>query len=200
MFDYLSGTIRSRVATGLTLDVGGVGYALLTPLGSAFPSEGCQVQVWVHFVVREDAQLLYGFDRCEHRDLFRELLKVKGVGPAMALALLSGLSPADLMSAILAEDLASLTRIKGVGKKTAEQILLDLRDKAAAIGSALGLQPSARQGGSHAEAQEPGHQDAISALVSLGFSAKDAQSRVARVADSVPQDDVEALVQAAFRS
>ena len=108
MFEYLYGTISARGATHLTLDVKGVGYWLLTPLGSKFPDAGEEVTAWVHFAVREDAQTLYGFDRPEHRDLFRELLRVKGVGPSMALALLSGLRPADLVAAIAAAESADL--------------------------------------------------------------------------------------------
>lgn len=200
MFEYLHGTISARGATHLTLDVQGVGYWLLTPLGSKFPDAGEEVTAWVHFAVREDAQTLYGFDRPEHRDLFRELLRVKGVGPSMALALLSGLRPADLVAAIAAADLASLTSIKGVGKKTAEQILLDLRDRAPALACTLGVTaPDKSVLTPLAPAQNAVRSEAISALVNMGFKPKQAEDNVAKAAQDNPEGDVEALVRAAFR-
>jgi Holliday junction DNA helicase RuvA len=200
MFEYLTGTISACGATHLTLDVKGVGYWLLTPLGSKFPDAGEEVTAWVHFAVREDAQTLYGFDRPEHRDLFRELLRVKGVGPSMALALLSGLRPADLVAAIAAADLASLTSIKGVGKKTAEQILLDLRDRAPALACTLGVTtPDKSVLTPLAPGQNAVRSEAISALVNMGFKPKQAEDNVAKAAQDNPEGDVEALVRAAFR-
>jgi Holliday junction DNA helicase RuvA len=200
MFEYLHGTIRARGATHITLDVNGVGYWLLTPLSSDFPAAGAEVTAWVHFAVREEAQTLYGFDRREHRDLFRELLKVKGIGPSMALALLSGLPPAELVAAIASADLASMTSIKGVGKKTAEQILLDLRDRAPVLAFTLGVEPRDQTVLTPvAPGQNAVRSEAVSALVNMGFKPKQAEDNVAKAAQDNPGGDVEALVRAAFR-
>ncbi|HIF40493.1 MAG TPA: Holliday junction branch migration protein RuvA [Planctomycetes bacterium] len=200
MFEYLHGTIRASGPTHITLDVNGVGYWLLTPLGSRFPEAGAEATAWVHFAVREDAQTLYGFDRREHRDLFRELLKVKGVGPSMGLALLSGLAPAELVAAIASADLASMTSIKGVGKKTAEQILLDLRDRAPALACSLGVETKDRSVLTPAApTQTAVRTEAISALVHMGFKPKQAEDNVTKAAQDNPAADVEALVRAAFQ-
>jgi len=200
MFEYLQGTIHARGATHIALDVNGVGYWLLTPLGSKFPEAGQDARAWVHFAVREDAQTLYGFDRREHRDLFRELLKVKGVGPSMGLALLSGLPPAELVAAIAAADLSSLTRIKGVGKKTAEQILLDLSDRATTLALTLGVQPQDTSVLTPAApARDEVRLEAVSALVHMGFKPKQAEDNVAKAVQDHPAGNVETLVRAAFR-
>ena len=130
MYEYLEGRpAADRHPARLVLDVGGVGYDLAVPIGAPFGT-GERVRVWTHLVVREDAHLLYGFPDRAMRNLFRLLLTVRGVGPGIALGVLSGLSRDELIAAIVADDAARLTGLKGVGKKTAEQILLDLRDKA----------------------------------------------------------------------
>jgi Holliday junction DNA helicase RuvA len=200
MFEYLQGTISARGATHITLEVNGVGYWILTPLGSKFPEVGAQALAWVHFAVREDAQTLYGFDRREHRDLFRELLRVKGVGPSMGLALLSGLPPAELVAAIASADLASMMRIKGVGKKTAEQILLDLRERAPALACSLDVETGDKSVLTPATPTRNGvRAEAISALVNMGFKPRQAEDNVAKAATDHPGGNVETLVRAAFR-
>ena len=128
MYEFFRGRVAARTPARLVLDVNGVGYELVVPAGSNFPTEG-ESTVWAHLAVREDAHALYGFPDRETRDLFRLLLRVKGVGPTMGLSLLSGMRPSELVAAIVDEDVPALTRVKGVGRKTAEQILLDLRDK-----------------------------------------------------------------------
>ena len=128
------------------------------------------------------------------------LLKVKGVGPSMALALLSGLPPAELVAAIASADLASMTSIKGVGKKTAEQILLDLRDRAPVLAFTLGVEPRDQTVLTPvAPGQNAVRSEAISALVNMGFKPKQAEDNVAKAAQDNPGGDVEALVRAAFR-
>lgn len=197
MYDYLEGTIARRGAAGATLAVGGVGYELLVPLGTPLPEEGASARLWTHLAVREDAHTLYGFADRDTRGLFRALLKVKGVGPAMALAVLSGLTRPELVRALLDEDLAALTRVKGVGKKTAEQILLDLRDRAATLAGGLEL-----DGKVIAPAPPPDSgnlADAAAALVALGFGEKEARKRVERAAAEIDPSDLQRLVQAAFR-
>jgi len=191
MYDYLEGNLASHHATRLVLDVHGVGYELAVPLGAAFERRAA-LRIFVHQVVREDEHRLYGFPDAGMRDLFRLLLGVRGVGPAAALGLLSGLPAADLVAAIRDGDLRKLTSVKGIGAKTAAQLLLDLRDKLK-----LFSQPAA--GG--ALARSVGDQrleDAITALLGIGFSEKEARKAVERAASEVGADDVEQLVRRAL--
>lgn len=198
MYDYLEGTVARRSAVGVTLDVEGVGYALALPLGTELPPEGAVARVWTHLAVREDAHTLYGFADRGTRDLFRHLLRVKGVGPSLALAVLSGLSGSELVEVIRAEDAPRLTTVKGVGRKTAEQILLDLRDQLPVIAAGVELEPGVITPAAPSEAAG-NLADAVAALVSLGFSPKEARGRVERAAREVDPADVSTLVQAAFQ-
>jgi Holliday junction DNA helicase RuvA len=199
VYDFLEGTVARRTPASVTLDVGGVGYHLLVPLGSLLSEPGQAGRVWTHLVVREDSQTLYGFGDAPARDLFRILLKVKGVGPAMALAVLSGLDRRELCEAIAGEDVARLTTIKGVGKKTAEQILLDLRDRVSALSAGLELAPGVLSPAAAPTPESANLEDAVSALVSLGFAEKDARKRVGKATQTIDPDDLGQLVQAAFR-
>ena len=204
MYEFIAGTLVSRTATSVIVDANGVGYELLAPLGASFASgPGDQVRVFSHLAVREDAQTLYGFPARDARDLFRILLKVRGVGPAMALGVMSGLNAEELARAVADEDLNALTRVKGVGKKTAEQILLDLRDKqnilsaVAGSGPRSGSVPAQTNQGAATPAGNEG--DAVSALVSIGYSEKEAGKKVASAVEAVGSDDLEELVRAAMR-
>ncbi|MEO0649139.1 MAG: Holliday junction branch migration protein RuvA [Planctomycetota bacterium] len=193
MYEYFRGTVASRTPARLVLDVGGVGYDLVVPAGSSFPTES-EVTVWAHLAVREDAHSLYGFPDRQTRDLFRLLLKVKGVGPTMALSLLSGMRPSELVAAIVDEDVAGLTRVKGVGRKTAEQILLDLRDK---VGT-FEIEPAAA-GTVRSEPSVPSNvTDARAALASIGFTDKEAVRAVEGAAKKVGTEDVELLIRTAL--
>ena len=198
MYEFLEGRVAGRTPGRLILDVSGVGYELSTPLGSAFP-EGGPLRVWTHFVVREDAHVLCGFQDKETRDLFRLLITVRGVGPGMALAILSGLPRAPLLDAIAEGDTATLTRIKGVGKKTAEQILLDMREKAQVLRAQLAGAPAA-PGGRAAPARDANLEDAITALVSIGYSEKEARKSVEAASRRVDKQNLEELVRAALAS
>lgn len=200
MYEFLEGKVARRSAARLVLDVGGVGFDLLVPLGCNLPAAGQKARLWVHLVVREDAQILYGFADRESRELFRTLLRVRGVGPAMALAMLSGLTRSELVEAIVHEDVSRLTTIKGVGKKTAEQILLDLRDRMSALTAGLELAPGVLQPAGPQAANGANIEDALSALVALGFSDKDARKRVERAAQEVGAEDLNRLVQTAFHA
>lgn len=210
MYEYLDGRLESRHATRVVIDVGGVGYNVAVPLGSDFrrPPRGPRgpggagtrstdelVRVWTHHVVREDAEELYGFPDDEGRQLFRLLLSVRGVGPALALGILSRLSGDVLLAAIASDDVDTLLTVKGVGKKTAQQILLDLRDKAPAT------QASAEPG---VLVPAPGRssqvvEDAVAALLSIGYAEKEARKNVERAAREVDDGDLEALVRSALR-
>lgn len=192
MYEYLEGRPAERTAARLVLDVGGVGYALSIPLGAAF-GDADPLRVFVHQVVRDDAHTLYGFPDVKTRDLFRTLLLVRGVGPAMALGILSSLPGQALIDAIVGDDRARLTAVKGVGKKTAEQILLDLRDKIAVFG--LGDGPAAAV---PAPTGSAAVQDAIAALVSIGYKERDADKVVTKAAAEVGEDDVDRLIRTAL--
>lgn len=197
MFEYIEGVIAGRTAARLVVDVGGVGYDLAVPLLATFPHSG-RVRVYTHLVVREDSHTLYGFPDRETRELFRVLLSVRGVGPVMALAILSGLPRAELLDAIASDDAKALVSIRGVGKKTAEQILLDLGDKATTLRAELSgsSAPLAPLPGS--VRRDPNVEDAVAALVSIGYSDKEARKSVDRAATSVDTKNLEALVRAAL--
>ena len=199
MYEYLQGLVVQRGPTQVVLDVNGVGYDLQVPLSADFGGPlGSEdpIKVWTHLVVRENAHLLYGFPSPALRELFRLLLKVRGVGPTMALGVLSGLSAEELLAAIAAKDPTPLQRIKGVGKKTAEQILLDLQDRAPRLAQSIGaggvLTPSAPAGGGAIE-------DAIGALISIGYTEKEAAKCVAKAAKSVGSENLDTLLRSALR-
>ncbi len=201
MFEFIAGEVADRTGTAVIIDAGGVGYELIAPLGAAFPAKGARAKVFTHLSVREDNQTLFGFPRREDRDLFRILLRVRGVGPSMALAILSGLGPDDLTRAVMQEDLKALTRIKGVGKKTGEQILLDLRDKTALLAAIAGDPSIATEAATApAASQSTNVADAVTALVSIGYSEKEAAKNVEKAAKDVGEEDLEALVRAAMRA
>ena len=136
MYESLRGRLLSKDATSCVVEAGGLGYALHVPFTTAerLPGVGAEVTMKLHLVVREDEWRLFGFLGEDERALFRACLTVSGVGPSIALALLSGMRAADLRNAVAAGDVATLTRVKGIGKKTAERIVVELRDKLAAEG------------------------------------------------------------------
>lgn len=201
MYDFISGTVADRTGTSVIIDASGVGFELLAPLGAPFPAVGSPAKVYSHLVVREDAQTLFGFPRREDRDLFRILLRVRGVGPSMALGVMSGLSPQDMVNAVAHEDLKAFTAIKGVGKKTAEQILLDLRDKLGALMAVTGGSASTQDTSPTENQPQPTNVlDAVTALVSIGYSEKEATKKVETAARDVGADNLEELVRAAMRA
>jgi len=178
VYEFLEGEVAGRLPARLVVDVAGVGYEVFVPLSAVFPDKG-RVRVWTHLVVREDAHVLYGFAERSTRDLFRVLLGVRGVGPVAALAILSGVSPEDLVMAVANEDLKALTRIKGIGKKTAGQILLDLRDKAPRLASEMALRSGSTAARPTATAVADAQvEDAVAALLSIGYSDKEARQAV----------------------
>ena len=191
MYDYLKGRIDRRGPARIVVDVGGVGYDVAVPVGAEFASLDVDVRVWTHLVVRDDAHILYGFPDPDSRAWFRGLLAVRGVGPALALGILSGLPTDRLLAALLESDPAPLVAIKGVGRKTAEQILLDLRDRA----PRLAVEAPAAIGAQRSTAML----DAVQALVSIGYKEKEAHKSVETAARQVDRDDLEALVRTALQ-
>lgn len=200
MYEYLDGEIVSRSATGVVLDVNGVGFEVAVPVGAKFessPRSAAGSRVWTHFVVRETSHTLYGFPTRHLRELFRMLLQVRGVGPSLGQAILSSMRGEDLLEAIAAGDVLPLTRIKGVGKKTAAQILLDLKDRAPKqFAMGLGSTPSTL---SPQQAQQTLLLDAASALVSIGYTEKQAQSSVEKAIQKTGANELEEIVRAALR-
>jgi len=168
MIGSLHGRIASKSPPQLVVDVGGVGYELEAPMSTFFllPAVGQDVRLLTHMVVREDAQLLYGFGTEEERRLFRNLLKVSGIGPKIGLALLSGISVEGFAHCMRNQDVAALTRVPGIGRKTAERLLIEMRDRLNEAETASGA--TAVPPGASAEAE------AFGALVALGYKPAEA--------------------------
>lgn len=179
MIAHLRGRLLEKHPTHLILEAAGVGYevAISVPSFSGLPSEGSEVSLYVHTHVREDVLALYGFVRREEKQLFERLIGVSGIGPKLAMTVLSGIAPDALVTALRGNDLTALTRIPGVGKKTAERMVLELRDKLEGLTAAPTPVPASRM-----------EEDVISALVNLGYqrsAAEDATKRaVANVGDN----------------
>ena len=178
MIVSLRGRLREKGATLAWIEAAGVGYGVQISLSTyeALPRTGDEVELYTTMVVREDAHQLFGFATREERRLFDLLMTVSGVGPKVALAILSGLRPEALSRSIRGNDIGALTTVSGVGRKTAERILVDLRDK-------LGGEPSFAPAGT-GPAPGSGFEDAVSALVSLGFPRPSAMKAVQAAADS----------------
>ena len=181
MIGLLRGRILGKQAPQLLLDVQGVGYEIEAPLTTFFelPAVGAEVTLYTHLAVREDAHTLYGFAKLTDRDLFRALLRVNGVGAKLALAILSGMDAAAFAHCIQAGDSAALVRLPGVGKKTAERLIMEMRDRLEAL---IGTQSSIGGGGAAGVAANP-LEEAVTALVGLGYKPQEA-SRMVRVLDT----------------
>ncbi|MCK3658725.1 Holliday junction DNA helicase RuvA [Pasteurellaceae bacterium Pebbles2] len=188
MIGRLHGKLIEKQPPEILLDVQGVGYELLLPMTSFYnlPEIGQECTLFTHFVVREDAHLLFGFSYKQDRTLFRELIKTNGVGPKLALAILSAMSVAEFAYAIEREELSKLVKIPGVGKKTAERLLVELKGKFKGI-----QQPDFFVESTHLPVAEKAQSneniqldDAVAALIALGYKASDAEKMVKKVAKS----------------
>ncbi len=164
MIGKLTGILSDKNPPQIIVDCSGVGYEVQVPMSTFYnlPAEGQKVSLLMHFVVREDAQILYGFGSSSEREAFRELIKISGVGPRTALSVLSGMGVADLAQAVTLQEAGRLIKVPGIGKKTAERLLLELRGK-------LGADIGAPLGGAN-DAQN----DILQALLALGYSDKEA--------------------------
>lgn len=182
MIGRLRGTLAEKQPPHLLVDVGGVGYELEVPMTTLYrlPSVGEPLTLHTHLVVREDAQLLYGFAEKRERELFRELIRLNGVGPKLALALMSGLEVDELVRCVQAGDTKALTRVPGVGKKTAERLLVELKDRFQAWEALPGIAPLVVEP-ARALPVASAEADAVSALVALGFKPAEASRAVALV-------------------
>ena len=198
MIAFLKGILVDALPTQITVDVHGVGYELLIPLSSfdRLPEPGKEIHILTHLAVREDAHLLYGFMTASERDLFRMLIhSVSGIGPKLAMNVLSGMNPTAFRGAVANGDVKAISQVNGVGKKTAERIVVELRDK---IGKAGAMEAT-----SEARALSDSDQkinDAVLALLALGFKQNEAHES-ARAAQAMLGDQatVEDLVRASLK-
>jgi holliday junction DNA helicase RuvA len=198
MIHHLSGTLVEALPTQIVVDVGGVGYHVLIPLSSydKLPQAGSQIKILTHLAVREDAHVLYGFMSTAERDLFRLLINhVSGIGPKTALDVLSGTAVSSFKASVVAGDIAALSKIKGIGKKTAERIVVELKDK---VGIAAAWEAASA---AHAPSPEEARiMDAVLALIALGYKQVDAHKAVKAAATKSPNATTEDLVTAGLKS
>jgi holliday junction DNA helicase RuvA len=197
MITFLDGKLITALPTQAIVDVGGVGYEVFIPLSSydKLPAAGQGIRILTHLHVREDAQILYGFMTAAERDLFRLLVNnVSGIGPKLALAVLSGMSVNNFKTAVVNSDVASLSKISGLGKKTAERIVLELKDK-------LGV-AAAWEAASAVHAPTPEQEqanEAVLALIALGYKQIDAHKTVRELQEKGEAKPAEELVKLALK-
>ena len=180
MIARLTGLLAEKQPPHVLLDVNGVGYEVQVPMSTFYnlPELGAKVTLLTQFIVREDAQLLFGFLTAAERESFRELIKISGVGPRIALALLSGLSASELAQAVAAQDTSRLVKVPGIGKKTAERLLLELKGKLAPALATPGF-----------AAVSDNQTDILQALIALGYSDKEAQAALKALPPDVSVSD-----------
>ena len=173
MIGRLAGILLDKIPPEILVDAGGVGYEVSVPMSTFYdlPPSGEKVTLWTHLVVREDAHLLYGFLTQRERAVFRELIRISGVGPRTALAVLSGMTASELIEAVATQESARLVKVPGIGKKTAERLLLELKGRLAPeLAGSRGERPTT-----------PATTDILRALMSLGYSEKEASLAVGRL-------------------
>lgn len=172
MIGRITGTLIDKTPPAICVDVGGLGYEIDVPMSTLYnlPETGQRVTLFTHLLVREDAHTLFGFASAKERSTFRALIKVTGIGARTALAVLSGMSVDELAQAIARQETGRITKVPGIGKKTAERLVLELRDK---LGSGLEAGPNA--------AAPSQSDDILNALISLGYSAAESQAAVKKL-------------------
>ena len=195
MIAFLQGILVEKEPAYVVMDVGGVGYEVFIPLSSyeRLPAVNTACRILTYDHVREDAHSLYGFMTAEERRMFLLLINVSGIGPKLAMTALSGLSVRDLKAAVAQADVKRLSAVSGIGKKTAERIVLELKDKLSA-----GESMEAVTGGAAPTEENLRMRDAILALVSLGYKQADAQDLIRKVASATPDASLEELVRKAL--
>ncbi|VAW80782.1 Holliday junction ATP-dependent DNA helicase RuvA [hydrothermal vent metagenome] len=199
MIGFLNGVLRDKQPPALLIEVQGVGYEVQAPMTTFYdlPAVGDAVRLYTHLAVREDAHTLYGFSKLSDRTLFRTLIKVNGVGAKMALTILSGMEASLFAACIQAGDTASLVKLPGVGKKTAERLVVEMRDRLAD----WDVSAAAVSGGGKASVADVLNpvEEAVSALVALGYKPVDA-SRMVRAVDTDEDLSTEEIIRAALQS
>lgn len=189
MITHLNGKLIEKTPTSLIVECGGIGYEVKVSLNT-FSAIGNDesIRIFTEFVVREDAQILYGFKTTEEREMFRLLVSVSGIGPSTGILMLSGLTPSEIATAITTEDVETIKSVKGIGKKTAERVIVDLKDKM------LKFEVSDEN---ISTSDNRLRFDALTALVSLGFDKKSAEKAINKVMKE--QDTVELLIKDALK-
>ncbi len=189
MYNHIRGVLTQKSPSRIVVEAGGVGYDITVPLsaGAKFPAAGSEATVLLHLVIREDDMRLIGFADESQRELFRRLITLSGVGPSMALQILSGMSPQEFAVAVERQDAGALRKIKGVGEKTAKRIILELK-------GAKTILPAGEEKTLGGDAGE-----AAAALVALGLSQAEATDRVEKALRNAPDATVEDLIKAALR-
>ncbi|MGR5438284.1 Holliday junction branch migration protein RuvA [Vibrio mediterranei] len=203
MIGRLRGTLLEKQPPELLIEVGGVGYEIQMPMSCFYelPEIGQEAIIYTHFVVREDAQLLYGFNTVRERALFREVIKANGVGPKLGLGILSGMSATQFVACVEREDISTLVKLPGVGKKTAERLVVEMKDRLKGWGAgdlftpATDAAPVDSVGAMNADNAE---EEAVSALLALGYKPTQASKVVSQVAK--PDMTSEALIREALRA
>jgi Holliday junction DNA helicase RuvA len=203
MIAHLSGTLLSKQATSVILDVGGVGYEITIPVSTFYDLEdpGATVQLRIYTHVREDALQLYGFKTARERELFMRLISVSGIGPKLGITLLSGMSADEMIASIRTNNLARLTLIPGVGRKTAERLVIELRDKVASLSSPE-LEEELGAGtaeGAALPTEDSMRSDVLSALLNLGYQRSSAEKAVTAALDEGGDISVESILRRSLR-
>lgn len=194
MIGLLNGVLRHKKAPYLIVECGGVGYEVEATMTvfTHLPAIGEETTIYTHLSIRDDAHVLFGFASQEERDLFRILIKVNGIGPKMGIVILSGMNPAELAAVITAEDSVALTRLPGIGKKTAERLVVELKDKF------KHLPDSPREDDSLPNVGGSQLQEAVEALIALGYKAQEAEKMVESIYQ--PNSDSETLIRHALQA
>lgn len=202
MIAHLNGTLLAKHATSVIVEVGGVGYEVTIPLSTFYELEevGTNVQLRIYTYVREDALQLYGFKTARERELFMRLISVSGIGPKLGITMLSGMNADEMIASIRTNNLARLTSIPGVGKKTAERLVIELRDKIVALSSpALEEEFSAQTGASRAVTEDTMRDDAMFALLNFGYQRAAAEKAIMAAMQEGDEITVEVILRRSLR-
>lgn len=204
MIGRLRGTILEKQPPEVLIEVGGIGYEVQMPMSCFYelPEVGQEAVISTHFIVREDAQLLYGFNKKSERELFREVIKANGVGPKLGLAILSAMTASQFVLSVENEDITTLVKIPGVGKKTAERLVVEMKDRLKGWGEGDLFTPALDTAASNAPAEDNSaaraEDEAVSALIALGYKPQQASKVVSQVVQ--PEMTSEAIIRDALRS
>ena len=201
MIAHLSGTLLSKEPNSVIVDVGGVGYEVTIPVSTFYDLEepGSTVKLRIYTHVREDALQLYGFKTTRERELFLRIISVSGIGPKLGITLLSGMSAEEMITSIRTNNLARLTLIPGVGKKTAERLVMELRDKVASLSDQPETEPGVAPGRSITTPEDETHSDVLSALLNLGYQRGAAEKAVTAAFDEGGELTVETILRRSLR-
>lgn len=203
MIGRVRGILAEKHAPDVLVDVNGVGYDVQVPMSTIYqlPALGQEVSLHTHLVVREDAQLLYGFYSQQERRMFRSLIKVSGVGPKMALAILSGMAVDEFVRTVRGNDIAGLTRMPGIGRKTAERLIVEMKDRLEEWGEDIGTPDYAGNAAEAAPTEKQLSHEAEAALVALGYKPAEAMRIIAKALRADPTlNSSDELIRQALRS